>query len=34
MDAISRIKGPNFPPDDVRKLKTRIITMEQIREDF
>ncbi len=34
MDAISRIKGQNFSYDDVRKLTTRIISVEQILEDF
>jgi hypothetical protein len=34
MDAILRIKGPNFPYDEVRKLTSRIISMEQVLEDF
>ena len=33
-DAILRIKGPNFAYDEVRKLTTRIITMEQVLSDF
>jgi hypothetical protein len=34
MDSLQRIKEPKFPIDEVRKLTTRIISMEQILDDF
>jgi Putative abortive phage resistance protein AbiGi, antitoxin len=34
LDQILAIKGGRFPPDDLRLLTTRIISMEQILEDF
>lgn len=34
MDSLEKIKSPKFPPHEVRKLQTRILSAEQIREDF
>jgi len=34
VDTVLQIKGPNFPYDEVRKLTSRIISLEQVLEDF
>jgi hypothetical protein len=34
MDALLEIKGGSFSYDDVRMLTTRIISLEQVKEDF
>lgn len=33
-ERVKQIKGDKYKPDDIKKLQTRIISMEHIREDF